>query len=511
MALFCAALLAGCAVLPARNPATQRVAAAGKLPASAQQLGVVGASGRLSATARQRVLARLAAEGRNDLLSRHLAVMGEAGDVDLYAGNDVKLLVDGPATFTAMFADIEAARRSVYLESYIVEDQAIATQMADLLIRKRQQGLDVRMIYDSVGSISTSADYFKRLKDQGVPVCSFNPLNPLERPGYWDISHRDHRKILTVDSAMAYTGGINISEVYSAGSGASGGSLKGRKRSSARPPAAAASTPQATLPEATPAGPAASGAASLVVPPAPHDEGWRDNQVHIKGPAAGAFESLVRQTWASQGCEPAMAASAGEPAAPAVAASAPRPPPAGNKVVRVIPASPDDAESRIYAALLSAIDASQRSVHLTMAYFAPGPDMIDALAEAARRGVEVQLVLPSVSDFSPVLHAGRAHYTQLLKAGVRIHELQDALLHAKTAVIDGVVSTVGSSNLDWRSFTANNEVNAVVLGDDFGREMETMFLRDVAASQAITLADWRRRPVDQRLKEWFATLLERWW
>lgn len=479
--------LAGCTVLPPRQP-QRRVAAPPAIKTTAQQVEVTGPRGRLSPQARQRALSRVAAEGKTDLLSRHLAVMSESGNVGLYAGNDARLLVDGPATFAAMFATIEAARRSVYLESYIVEDRAVAQQMADLLVRKRQQGLDVRMIYDSVGSITTSADYFKRLQDQGVPVCKFNPVNPLERPGYWDISHRDHRKILAVDGEIAFTGGINVSEVYSespSGSGGSG-SLKGSSQRSRRPaaaPAAAASTP--------------AGAASAA------EEGWRDTQIRLQGPAAAALEALQRDTWNSQGCEPAMAAA---PTAPPGGMKA-----AGDKVVRIIPASPDDPESLIYASLLSAIDASQRSVHLTMAYFAPGQDMIDALADAARRGVEVSLILPSVSDFSPVLQAGRARYTQLLQAGVKIHELQDAVLHAKTAVIDGVVSTVGSSNLDWRSFTANNEVNAVVLGEDFGQEMEAMFRRDLNASQEITLASWQRRPVDQRMKEWFALLLERWW
>lgn len=492
MALALSLSLAGCAVLPPRQP-QRRVAEVPAVKHTAQKVDITGPRGRLSPQARQQVLARLAAKGRNDLMSRHLAVMSESGNVGLFTGNEAKLLVDGPATFSAMFAAIETARRSVYLESYIVEDQAIAQQMAELLVRKRQEGLDVRMIYDSVGSISTSADYFKRLQEQGVPVCKFNPVNPLERPGYWDISHRDHRKILTVDGETGFTGGINVSEVYSESpSGSSGsGSLSGSRKRVARP-----------APKPAPR-PADSASAPGAAASAPTDEGWRDTQIRLRGPAATALEALQRDTWNSQGCQPAM------PDAPTVPPGGMKA--AGDKVVRIIPASPDDAESQIYTSLLSAIDASQRSVHLTMAYFAPGQDMIDALAEAARRGVEVRLILPSLSDFGPVLQAGRARYEQLLKAGVKIHELQDAVLHAKTAVIDGVVSTVGSSNLDWRSFTANNEVNAVVLGEDFGQEMEAMFRRDLAESREITLADWQRRPLDQRMKEWFALLLERWW
>jgi cardiolipin synthase len=137
--------------------------------------------------------------------------------------------------------------------------------------------------------------------------------------------------------------------------------------------------------------------------------------------------------------------------------------------------------------------------------------MVAALSVAAQRGVDVQLVLPSRSDFAPVLHAGRSHYERLLSAGVKIHELQDAVLHAKTAVIDGVVSTVGSSNMDWRSFTANNEVNAVVIGEDFGAAMTRMFRQDLAASKPVTLSEWQGRSWWQRGKEQLARLFERWW
>src|SRR5207249_10455979 len=114
------------------------------------------------------------------------------------------------------------------------------------------------------------------------------------------------------------------------------------------------------------------------------------------------------------------------------------------------------------------------------AYFSPGPDMVDALADAARRGVDVALVLPGRSDFSLVLHAGRAYYDEVLDAGVHIHEMDEAVMHAKTAVVDGVWSTVGSSNMDWRSFVANHEVDAIVIGRDFGAALEAQFRIDLA-------------------------------
>lgn len=460
--LIATALLAGCSTAPIvpradrplvtpRAPSTQQVA---------QQVSVQGHRGRLTGAERQALLARLGAQGNATLLQRHLVAQASLGAIDLTASNEARLLLDGPATFGAMFDAIERARSSILIESYIVEDAAIAQRLAALLARKRAEGLDVAMIYDDVGSFATPAAYFDGLRASGVAVCAFNPVNPLKSPSYWNITHRDHRKIVAIDRQVAYTGGINISAVYSSGS-------FGRGRPAAR---------------------------------SANDDGWRDTHIELRGPAAATLDDLFRQTWNSQGCEGTL-----KPPAQA----APRAP--GRHVVQVIPSAPSDDYNRIYAMLLAAIDTAQRSIHLTMAYFAPGQDMIDALSDAAQRGVDVQLVLPSVSDFAPVLYAGQSYYDHLLAAGVRIHELQHAVLHSKTAVIDGVVSTVGSSNLDWRSFSANNEVNAVVYGDDFGDTMQRMFEQDVAASQEVTLERWRARSPWARVRELAARAFEAWW
>jgi cardiolipin synthase len=450
-------LTTGCAMLPPRSGIPPPEAGATRQTLAAQ-IDVKG--GAQSAPAKRELIAQLESEGKPDLLRHQLAVMTADGPVELIRGNDVRVLVDGPQTFAALFAAIEKARHSIVIETYIVEDAGIAQRLADLLLRKRAAGLSVNLMFDAVGSMATDAAYFDRLRAGGVGVCRFNPVNPLDRPGYWSITHRDHRKITVVDGATAFIGGINISRVYTSGSSPG---RSGRAR-----------TP--TL-----------------------DEGWRDTHLAVRGPAATALQKLVHEAWREQGCEGELA----RPPASTVA-------PAGEKVVRVIASSPDGRPNEIYRALLAAIEHAQRSVHLTMAYFAPGPEMIDALAVASRRGVDVRLILPSMSDFAPVLNAGRSYYAELLAAGVQIAELQDAVLHAKTAVIDGVWSTIGSSNMDWRSLASNNEANIVVLGDDFGAEMEQMFQRDLAQSEPITAAVWAARPLPQRMKEWFARVAERW-
>jgi cardiolipin synthase A/B len=182
----------------------------------------------------------------------------------------------------------------------------------------------------------------------------------------------------------------------------------------------------------------------------------------------------------------------------------------GKEVVRAIGSSPDEPYSLIYATLISAIGSAETSVHLTNAYFVPDPQLLATLKGAAARGVAVKIVVPGSTDSRLVFHAGRAHYADLLAGGVKIYERRGALLHAKTAVIDGVWSTVGSTNLDWRSFLHNDEVNAVILGQEFGERMQAMFEADLVASDEITAESWERRPVGDRLMELAARVWEYW-
>jgi len=177
--------------------------------------------------------------------------------------------------------------------------------------------------------------------------------------------------------------------------------------------------------------------------------------------------------------------------------------------VRAIGSTPDDPYSLIYLTLISAIGNAEKQVYLTNAYFVPDPQLLKSLTDAAGRGVDVRLILPSHSDSAMVFHAGRSHYSGLLEGGVKLYERLGALLHSKTAVIDGVWSTVGSTNLDWRSFLDNDEINAVVLGREFGQKMSDMFAADLAASRGIDPERWERRPLSFRIKEWMARVWER--
>lgn len=419
---------------------------------------VASARGLLTSTQSQAVLERLQSRGTpTNIFDRHLALEEAIAGSPLTTGNHVRLLKDGPATYRAMLQAIAAARNHINMETYILDDDEIGQQFAQALIRKQQEGVQVNLIYDSVGTLDTPKAFFDRLRDSGIRVLEFNPVNPLAAKKGWELNQRDHRKLLIVDGSTAFLGGINISGVYSSGS-----SLI--KRADDR-----------------------------------HDRKWRDTDIQIDGPVVADFQKLFLDAWTSQQGD-----------ALATRDYFPKLKPAGKHVVRAIGSSPQDAYSQIYGTLLSAIASAETQVALTNAYFVPDPQLVAALESAAQRGVEVTLILPSNTDSWLVFHAGRGHYARLLRAGVRIHERRGVVLHSKTALIDGVWSTVGSTNLDWRSFLHNYELNAVILGEDFGRQLQAMFDHDLAESDAITLAQWERRSVDLRMKELFARAWEYW-
>jgi cardiolipin synthase len=421
--------------------------------ASAGKVRVEDERGPLGAARAATVVREVERDGDTDLLAHHLAQVEGAIAAPLVVGNDAHLLIDGPATHKAMFKAIDESRRRVYLETYILEAGDIGERLADLLERKRARGVDVRVLYDSVGSMSTPPEYFERLKGAGIAVCEFNPVNPLKASGndeLW-LNNRDHRKVLVVDGAVAFTGGINISGVYSAGSFGSKRKMPTRK------------------------------------------EGWRDTHVRMQGPIVGQFEELFTKSWTAQNCDPPIAEHA-------VA----RPVRAGSMAMRAVAADPAAERSEPYIALVSAIAHAKERAWLTYGYFVPDEHTMQLLMDASRRGVDVRLVLPGFSDFWAPFHAGRSHYTKLLQAGVRIYERRDALLHAKTAVIDGVWSSVGSTNLDWRSFVHNYEADVLVLDGDFAGEMEALFRMDEQASHEVGLTEWKSRGLKARVLEWLA-------
>jgi cardiolipin synthase len=446
------AVLAGCGMLPTITPDMAQVD-----PGSVQ---FETAGGRILSPERSReILARLSqGEADSDMLARHLALEQELAGSPLSLGNRVALLQNGPDTYAAMLAAIAGARDSIDMETYIFDDDAAGRRFADALLVKQREGVQVNLIRDSVGTLGTPRAFFERLQSAGVGVVEFNPVDPLRAKAGWDVNQRDHRKLLVVDGKTAVLGGINISGVYSGGSSLRIGGSKGKT----------------TVP-------------------------WRDTDLQIEGPVVAALQRLFIDTWDAQKGPPL----APRDYFPPLAAD-------GHEVVRAIGSSPEQAVNQNYVTLLSAINSAVHDVLLTNAYFVPDPQLVRTLISAVGRGVNVEMIVPSVTDSSLVFNAGRAHYEELLRGGVRIYERRQALLHSKTALVDGVWATVGSTNLDWRSFLHNQELTAVILGPEFGAKMRDAFERDLAESDEITLEKWQRRPLGTRAKEWFGRLWEYW-
>ncbi len=450
--------VAGCSSLPVINPDTLR-----QSRRAGPTLQLQGAKGLLSPAQSKAVLERLKARGTaTDIFDRHLALEEAIVGSPLTTGNEVKLLQDGPATYQAMFAAITAAKDHINMETYLLEDDEVGQRFAQALIDKQRQGVQVNLIRDSVGTFSTPAAFFQRLTDAGIKVLEFNPVNPLLARKDWALNQRDHRKLLIVDGRVAFLGGINISSVYSGGSFMHGSRAKARAAENA-------------------------------------DLAWRDTDLQIRGPVVAEFQKLFIAPWESQKGDP-LPAKNYFPTTDAV----------GRQVVRAIGSSPDDEYSLIYATLLSTIANAETSVRLTNAYFAPDPQLLAALKAAVARGVDVRLILPAETDSWLAHHTGRGYYEQLLRSGVKIFLRRGVVLHSKTALIDGVWATVGSTNLDWRSFLHNRELNAVVLGAEFGKQIQAMFDKDLAESEEVTLEAWHSRPLQMRAKEMFARVWEYW-
>jgi cardiolipin synthase A/B len=447
--LFC--LASGCASLPNVSQMMNEVTPGRTSPRIASSKGL------LSPQKSQAILDRMKRSvNPTDLLERYSAVVETITDSPLIKGNKVTLLADGEATYAAMFQAIQSAKYHINLESFIFEDDEAGRKFADRLLQKRAEGVKVHLMYDAVGSMNSPEAFFQRLRDAGIEVVAFNPLNPLEHRDEWGLTHRDHRKILIVDGRLAIMGGVNISAVYSS-------SPRSRKKTGKLP------------------------------------IHWRDTDLQIEGPSVAELQKLFIDTWLQQ-------------KGPAIYGPEyfPLPKEQGSALVQVVGSTPGESNRIPFVVYVSALSFAEHSIHLTNSYFIPDDQIEKALTDAAKRGVDVQVIVPGVSDSKLALYAQRSHYTELLKSGVQIFEHSNSFLHAKTAVLDGIWSTVGSTNMDYLSLMSNDEVNAVVLNREFAVQMEQMFARDLADSKPIVLKEWKKRPLFPRMGEWFVNLFVRW-
>ncbi|MGZ3636002.1 MAG: phospholipase D-like domain-containing protein, partial [Syntrophales bacterium] len=309
----------GCATLPNVSD---------KIDASAtaqEPQQIVSAKGLLSPKQSKAMLERLQRSAKpTDTLQRFNDVIETLTENPLTKGNKVTLLADGQAAYAAMFKAIESAKDHINLETFIIDADDVGRQFSDLLLKKQAGGVQVNLIYDSVGSYSNPAAFFQRLKEGGIQVLEFNPVNPFKSHGNWLLAHPDHRKILIVDGKIAITGGINISSVYSS-------KLSGRERDEGAP-----------LP-------------------------WRDTDVQIEGPAVAEFQKLFLDTWSKQN-------------GPKLSERNyyPKMKEDGNALVRVVGSTPGSDNRITFIMYVAAIMFAEHSIHLTNAYFIPDDQVLKA-------------------------------------------------------------------------------------------------------------------------------------
>jgi cardiolipin synthase len=367
--------------------------------------------------------------------------------------------VDGPQTFSAIEGELRKARHHIHVETFIFGAEGIGKKFAEILAEKRKEGVEVRVLYDSVGSRETPLSFFDDLRSKGIEVREYHPVNPVKNPAVWEIQNRDHRKIVIVDGEIGFTGGINIDNTYSSASSSRPGPKRGI------------------------------------------EDGWRDTHVRIEGPVVKQLQELFFQSWDKAG-EPVKIADPQQ--------YFPNNPRAGNALITVVHNDSDSDDRSLYGTFLAAFTHANTRLWITHAYFVPNAEILKALEDAAQRGVDVRIIVPAFTDSTIVLKGTQATYTELLKSGVHIYELKDALLHAKTVTIDGTVSIVGSANLDMRSFVHNDEDNAIIISHDFATRMEEVFKHDQQTSRPVDLSHWEERSVWQRLKEFSVKMFGYW-
>ena len=354
-------------------------------------------------------------------------------------GNRATLYRYGSDFFPALLEAIPLAKSCVCLEFYTVCDDETGRLVAAALLAAAARGVRVYLLYDYIGCFDTPTAFFRKLAKGGVCCAAFNPP-PFSRGIAW-FDKRDHRKVVIIDGCRAFTGGINIADVYSG---------LGKKRTK-----------------------------------------WRDVGIRIEGEAVLELLRLFQETWKGESGE-----------APQGCATLPLPEVAGDAKVMIVNGGPHHKRSFIRSAFRVAIAGASESVTIASPYFIPGPRVLRSLLRAAGRGVKVRLLLPHKSDVPLVRLLSRSYYGQLLACGIEIFELDSAVLHAKVLLIDESWAMVGSANMDQRSFHRNYELNVVVDSHDFGSQVADMLDTDLKGARRIVLREHQRRGWPVRFLEW---------
>jgi cardiolipin synthase len=363
--------------------------------------------------------------------------------------NCIEVLTNGEVYYEAELAAIRAAKKSVNLEAYIFQKGEVARKFVEALTERARNGVEVRLTLDAIGSFATWDSYVKELREAGGQVAWYHPFRWYTLPR---INNRTHREIIVVDGRIGFVGGSGFADHW----------LKGKKDS-----------PR-----------------------------WRDTMFRVEGDAVSSIQSTFVENWLEASGEILTGEgffSFNEPEGCETAAL----------IVNSSPSMGRSTRARIlYQTLLA---SAQKQLHITTPYFLPDRSVRAELVRAIReRGVEVKIIVPGHhTDHLLTRRSSRRLFGDLLKAGARIYEYEAAMIHAKTMMIDGLWSVVGSSNLDNRSFGLNDEINLAARDEVLTARLEEDFARDLSESREITYDEWRRRSIFERAHEWLGWLLER--
>jgi cardiolipin synthase A/B len=359
----------------------------------------------------------------------------------------IRPLFAGIETYPAMLEAIASAVHSIQLETYIFASDATGLRFAEALAERASVGLDVRVIFDGLGSMTTSSTMWARMREAGVKLQEFHPVAPWRKR--WNISRRDHRKILIVDNKTGFLGGINLGDDYA--DVADGGA------------------------------------------------GWHDMHCEITGDAVIDLAHMFRRTWLDCGGVDYPA-----PESPSTLASDRSP------LLRILENGPASQRKVIRMAYLRSLAMARETVRLKNAYFLPDRTLRAALLAAARRGVAVDVIVPGHSDSRLVQWASYYVFRRLLPGGVRVWRWRHTMMHAKSAVIDGQWSTIGSCNLDARSLRYNLEVTAEIVCNEVGSALRDRFEDDMTTCEAFTMDHWHALPLRVKAAAWLTYRFRNW-
>ena len=360
------------------------------------------------------------------------------------AGNSVELLTKDEGAFERIEAGLRAARRHIWAEYYLISDDETGHAFLEVLATKAAEGIDVRLLYDAVGSMHLDAKRLAAIEAAGGRIAAFLPVNPLRRR--WSVLLRNHRKMIMIAGELAFAGGMNIGDQYS-----------GRSRRNGA-------------------------------------QYFRDSHLGLRGPVVSDLTQVFCEDWWF---------ATGE----LLALPAPPPPvEPGSSVVAVVPSGPDQERNASGMVYFAGIASARERCYLTSPYFIPDETVIRALVSAAMRGVDVRVLVPQRCDVLVAGAAGRSYYPALVRSGVRIFEYRPSMLHTKMMVVDGAWSIAGSANVDTRSFGLNFELGVLVVDPSFARGLEARFLRELANSTEMTVHALATRSFPRRLAQGTARL-----